>query len=106
MEMSVIRCTKEPAASGEVDTPEVVKDTQEDTPPHQPAAADDEEDKYEASSDAGEVFIRWAVAQPPRGRMPDLPLLGLPMVSTSPPIKPEMYDGTTDWSEYQIYLTS
>ena len=37
--------------------------------------------------------------------MPDLPLLGLPMVSTSPqPIKPEMYDGTTDWLEYQIYF--
>ena len=27
------------------------------------------------------------------------------MVSTSPhPIKPEMCDGTTDWSEYQIYF--
>ena len=37
--------------------------------------------------------------------MHDLPPPGPPMVSTSPPpIKPEMYDGTTDWSEYQIYF--
>ena len=61
---------------GEIDMPEVVRDAQVDTPPRQPAVADDEEDMYEDASDAGEVFIRQAVAQPPRGRMPDLPLPG------------------------------
>ena len=78
---------------------------QEDTPPRQPVVMDNEDDVYEDASDVGEVFIRRAVAQPLRGRMNDLPLPGPPMVSTSlPPIKPEMYDGTTDCSEYQIYF--
>ena len=45
MEMSVVSGTDEPAAPGKVDTPEVVKNAQEDTPPRQPA--DDEEDVYE-----------------------------------------------------------
>ena len=97
--------TEEPAAHGEAKTPEVVKNLQEDTPPHQPVVMDEEDDMYEDVSDAGEVFIRRAVAQPPRGRIHNLPPPGPSVVSTSPPpIKPEMYDGTTDWSEYQIYF--
>ena len=97
--------TEEPAAPGEVDTPEVAKNAQKDTPPRQPVVMEDEDDVYEDASDAGEVFIRRAVAQLPRGRMHDLPQPGPPVVSTSlPPIKPEMYDGTTDWSEFQIYF--
>ena len=37
--------------------------------------------------------------------MNGLRLPGPPVVSTPPsPIKPEMYDGTTDWSEYKIYF--
>ena len=66
---------------------------------------DYEDNVYEDGSDAGEVFIRRPVAQPPRGRMNDLLPPGPPMVSTSPPpMKPEMYDGTTDGSEFQIYF--
>ena len=72
--MSVAGGNGEPAAPGKIDTLEVVRDTQADTPPHQPAVPDDEEDVYEDASDAGEVFIRRVVAQPPKGRMPDLPL--------------------------------
>ena len=54
----MVSSTEEPAAPGEVDTPEVAKNTQEDTPPSQLAVMDDEEDMYEDVSDAGEVFIR------------------------------------------------
>ena len=103
--MSVVSGTKEPVAPDKVETLEVAKNAREDTPPCHPVGMEDEDDVYEDASDAGEVFVRRAVVHPPAGRMNGLPLPGPPMVGNPPPpIKPEMYDGTTDWSEYQVYF--
>ena len=51
--MSVVSGNGELVAAGEIDTPEVIRDTQKDTPPRQPVIADDDDDVYEDASDAG-----------------------------------------------------
>ena len=98
--MSDVSGSEEPVVSGNVETPEAVKNTKEDAPSPNQGEIEDEDDVYEDASDAGEVFMRRAVAHPSVGWMNCLPPPGPPMVSTPPPsIKPEMYEGTTDWSE-------
>jgi hypothetical protein len=60
-----------------------------------------EEDVFEDASDAGEVFVRRRPAchppSPPRPMVHET-------VSRVPHIKPEDYDGTTEWSEYYMYF--
>ena len=65
---------------------------------HQPLpVAEQDEDVYEDASDAGEVLFR-------RRPLPDMqPPPAPPRVSPLPAMKPEQYDGTSDWSEYLIY---
>ena len=67
---------------------------------------DEEEDEvFEDASEDGEVFFRHNVrprAPPPMWDQPPRP--APPMVSTPPHFKPEDYDGTSDWSEYEIYF--
>ena len=65
VEMSVVSGTEEPAAPSEVETPEVMKNAREDTPPHQLVVMDDEDHVYEDASDAEEVSVRRGVAHPP-----------------------------------------
>ena len=72
----------------------------------EPPVRDEEEDEvFEDASEDGEVFLRRDVhprAPPPAWNLPPRP--ALPMVSTTPHMKPEDYDGTSDWAEYKIYF--
>ena len=102
--MSVVSDTgSHPEAPGEVDTPMVGKAPRDVGAPHE---VEVEEEVFEDASDAGEVFIR-RVEPPyrPPGRNPLPPHLLPPQQTVSTPhIKPEDYDGTSDWSEYLIYF--
>ena len=64
---------------------------------------EEEEEVYEDASDAGEVLFRRPDAPRPPVRPLFPPSPARPVVST-PQIKPEDFDGTTDWSEYLIYF--
>ena len=96
--------------SGESDGPEVPLnvETPEKSEVKSPRKQRDEEERdeeevFEDASDSGEVFIhRRDVPRPPVSRMP-YQQPARPVVS-APHIKPEDYDGTTDWSEYKIYF--
>ena len=59
---------------------------------------------FDDASDAEEIFLRCRdVSRPPvPASVPFHP--PHPHVSASPHIKPEDYDETTDWTEYQIYF--
>ena len=57
----------------------------------------DEEEVFEDASDVGEVQFR-------KREVERCPQPTRPLVSTHPHLKPEEYDGTTDWSEYLIYF--
>ena len=69
---------------------------------------EEEEEVFEDASDAGEVFIRRKEAPREMNELPPPAWYAQPpapqMVSTVPHIKPEDFDGTKDWSEYQIYF--
>ena len=100
--MSVASDDETPVLVKDVDTPEAVgkRPGPGDGVPL-PGGVDREmveEEVFEDASDAGEVFIRRDIPHPPR--QPVFPTV----VSNPPHIKPEMYDGTTDWSEYCIYF--
>ena len=56
--MSVVSSTEEPVAPGDVETPKVAKNAQEDTPPRQPTVTDNEDDVYKDESDAGEESLQ------------------------------------------------
>ena len=106
--MSVSSGASYPEVPGDVETPDNpgVRMTAGDETALIPGRKEEkeEEDIFEDASDAGEVFVRRT--DPPR---PPAPKMGLPQpvqhaVSTPPHIKPEDYDGTTDWSEYHMYF--
>ena len=63
-----------------------------------------EEEVFEDASVAGKVFMRRAAPRPPVQRADYFPPPVHPMVSTSPSIKPERFDDTSDWSEYKTFL--
>ena len=64
------------------------------------AEGEDEGDEvFEDASEDGEVFLR-----KPRQVRPPIHLPAPPTVRSRVNLKPDSYDGTTDWSEYQIYF--
>ena len=84
----------------EVDTPEVVARDDEHPGPL-PGRGEEAEEVFEDASDAGEVLIRRDLLRsPPRPAVPREE----PKTVSTPTMKPECYDGTTDWSEYCIYF--
>ena len=91
----------EPPVPKDVDTPaREERQDQAGVIPH-PHVPEDEggDEMFEDASDDGEVLIRRDVP-----RMNVFPPAPRHAVSTSPQFKPEDFDGTTDWSEYQIYF--
>ena len=72
-------------------------------PPVEERGEEEVEEVFEDASDTGEVFVRrhGLPHPPPHPEFYQPP--PRPMVSTFPQLRPEDYDGTTDWSEYQIY---
>lgn len=104
--MSMTSKPSEPPAPGDVQTPE----TQEEEAARQeetvliPGRRDEEEEVFEDASEDGEVFIRrQEEPRPPVRQLYHSPPTR-PLVSTQPHMKPEDYDGTSDWSEYKIYF--
>ena len=109
-----------PPNPGEVDTPGEEKEAarmadQADLlppppppPPHQQADvgdADDADDVFEDASDNGEVFMRRpGLPRPQMYPPPPFHHQPRPVVSTMPSIRPETYDGTSDWGEYLTYF--
>ena len=94
--------TSEPPPPGEVDTPRDEgrgrRDALLDDGRHPPPLEGEEDEVYEDASDAGEVLLR---RQPPLNTQPPP---APPRVSTLPAMRPDNYDGTSDWSEYLIYF--
>ena len=76
---------------GELDTPEDVIAAEARL------QAPEDDDVFEDASDAGEVLVRRPA--PRRNLFPAQPL-----VSPMPQMRPELYDGTGDWSEYLMYF--
>lgn len=101
----------EPSVAGEVNTPEEPrqeKGQEAEIPPQAPRRnlfgnhdGGEEEDVFEDASEDGEVqFRRDAVGRRPPHRQ-EQPLNPFGQVSG---IRPEHYDGTTAWPEYQVYF--
>jgi len=63
--------------------------------------SDEDDEVYEDASDTGEVQLRRPMPAPHQCH-PNPPTYRT--VSTPPQMRPEMYDGTSDWEEYLIYF--
>ena len=72
----------------------------QDVAPTRMRPQEEEDEVFEDASDVGEVQFRRRDVEP--SRRPTRPVVSTH--SFNPHIKPEEYDGTTDWSEYQIYF--
>ena len=91
-----------PEHPGEVPTPEAEEAVHagraREAPANPPGREEEQEEVYEDASDNGEILFKrrepvWQDPHPPRQ-----------WVSTAPRFKPEDYDGTTSWTEYQMYF--
>ena len=107
LKMSEVDRESLPEMPLEVDTPRVVGDVEKGAKGAARMAGrdvpvpDEEEDEFEDASDAGEVFLRRDVHPHPVRNVPAPPM---PTVSALPHVKPEDYDGTSDWLEYKVYF--
>ena len=101
----------EPSAPGSIVTPQVEEPRRvPSTEPRkelfpQAHEEEEEEEQFEDASEDGEVFVRAPVrtvhaADTGTQRHPQMAVHH----QVSPHIRPESYDGTTDWSEYLIYF--
>ena len=76
-------------------------------PPREERREVEEEEVFEDASDAGEVFVRRRENPRPHHYHPvdyNPPPPPVHNLVSTPSLKPEDYDGTTDWAEYQIYF--
>ena len=99
----------EPSVGGDIDTPAVEEPCRApSTEPRRelfPEAPEEDEDRFEDASEDGEVFTRHPVRviQPAHHEAPRHQEVDFHR-QVSPNIRPEKYDGTSDWSEYLIYF--
>jgi len=88
-----------PGMPGDVETPIVSGGAEEVTAAERMQV--EEDDQFEDASEDGEILLR---RPEPRRNIHPAARPTHRMVSTPPQMRPELYDGTSDWAEYLIYF--